>query len=159
MPRPAWRASDRRGLTVLEVLISSVILLLLAIFAVGTLTKALAGMQKSSDTSTGLLVAHSILDSRLQATLTDDTQRDNFFSSAAGLWDSGTGALLDGTEYQFELSTETVAPSAGPLPDGNRLKLVRVVVWWWTADKDEARPEYGRLRAELVRLVNENSRK
>lgn len=140
-------------------LVSTFLLLLLALFVVGTLTKTLFSMQKSSDTSTGLMVAHSLLDSKLHQILNDDAIRDDFFSHPPGTWDAGIGSLLDGTEYRYEITVDDITLATGAPAPGNRLKSVSAVVWWWTAQKDEARPEYGRLRAELVRLVNETSRK
>ena len=147
------------GLSLIEVLISTTILLLTVLFVVGTLTKALDGMQKSSDKSAGLMIAHSLLESKFQEILNDETQKDNFFSAPAGQWDTGTGALLDGTAFEYSIETENVTPVAGPLDDGNRLKKVSVVVWWWVDTPDTERVGMGRLRAEMVRLVNEASRK
>lgn len=148
-------------------LLLSLALLTVALVTVGALFISMYRTQeKASRGSTGVLAAETVLNTKLHAIfhgLEPGLSKTDFFNNDAPPQPSLEGRLLlSGTEYIYKLDYSTV-PGPGGAPLGstlaeNRLKLVSITCWWWTADATATRAGFGKQTYSTQRLVNENDK-
>lgn len=150
----------RRGFSLLELLVATGILSTALLLMIGVFLSAMRGNQKAVDLTAGAVVAESVLTQIIYETSSDPARKADFFDS---VYDADTGSpytsgvlTLNRTPFNYVLYAPTVL-NPGPYdPDGNKLKRLEVVVWWWQDSSQSARAGYGQLRTDLVRLVNQN---
>lgn len=141
-------------------ILATSLLLVVGIFV--TVTKA---SQKSLDLTAGTVIAESVLNRELYAVMSSDSARNRFFASLESMYDGSAENryLVKGTERlnQTVFTYVLYANNVITAEEGNRVKKVDAVVWWWNEGGTAVagvRPGYGFLRSEVSRLVNENSR-
>ncbi len=137
----------------------------LLLLMTGLFLTILRGGQKSSDTTSGVIVAEQITLDRLHKVFHDEdealTKHEFFESDATPL--EGT-VQLNQTTFTYRITHTTVnepggAPLGGAEAASNRVKKVDTVVWWWSEDAaPTARVGYGNLSVNTTRLVNEKAK-
>lgn len=134
-------------------ILATSLLLVVGIFL--TVTRA---SQKSLDLTAGTVIAESVLTRELYSVMGESSTRQIFFTR-----NYATDPLVQGTErlnqtvFTYVIYANTVLDG----DEGNRVKKVDAVVWWWNEGGTAVagvKPGYGFLRSEVSRLVNENSR-
>lgn len=127
-------------------------------------TAAFRSQGKASRSSVGQKAAETVLVGKLHAIykgLHPGLTKANFLSQDAPPSPALEGSLvLSGTEFFYRMDYQTVLDTGGdPLGRGlseNRLKMVGVTCWWWSANENQTRAGTGRQSLRLQRLVNEH---
>ncbi|HXE72600.1 MAG TPA: hypothetical protein VNO81_08055 [Candidatus Nitrosotenuis sp.] len=149
------------------------------LLVVGIFVNVSRASQKSIDLTAGTVIAESYIAKELYSILNDETKKEAFFAAGGDPkynsrqtpFASGT-ARLNQTVFVYNLYASDISPSSSTYSEGNRMKMVDCVVWWWQEKGVEDSAEggsgptgslrgsaegYGFLRADVSRLVNEGS--
>ena len=148
-----------RAFTLLEIMISLGILLTSVLIMMALFTRVFGWAQKTADTTPGVLAADGLISRHLYEDLSSDASRRALFDGVqAGLYASpaalhaGTTTNPTGTRFDYTLRAVYLG-DIGNSP-GNRLARVDAEVVWSPNPSNGP----GKLRVQLSRIVNENSR-
>jgi hypothetical protein len=157
----------RRGakaFSLAELVLSFALITVVLLTVASLFTAAFRTQGKAGRSSIGQKAAETVLVGKLHAIykgVHPGLTKANFFAQDAPPNPVLEGSLvLSGTEYVYRMDYQTVVDGAGdPLGRGlpeNRLKLVGVTCWWWSADENQTRAGTGKQSVRIQRLVNEN---